>query len=908
MSTSSDFGYTPKYVMPIITPPISGSPSSYYSGLSIIVNATNNGNNGITYEITNSTSPIPVFSMVGGIVTFFPNGALMPDGSLSGGQGSLLMKTGLLDQQDLTTKLPLGVPPMTSAIYINIDPTSVRTALTPLVNIVNVRILDKSWSETETSDPATELLSTKQAKYLDRLMLGEKFVPVDGGYQLGELGLNVALNPEFTLKFIDGTAVTNISPVLYIRNMPVFDDPNKWTDHPMITSTSAFTSPLEIYIKFEVWNPSSVDFPSNATYIGVDQNIEVKLMDYDPISGDDELASAFTNANGVVQFSLASLPLDSGGGNPDLYFKIINPTCTAISEFTLPSEWSTANTGLASVTFWNSSDGTPGYFPDFGGVQLGNAVTPITYRIGMDYHLRLKYSFDSVNTKIVPQNIQVDLISDGVLSEDVIATNYTDKNGSIHAITFDAIPGDNMFFRVYFQLEDLTVNMLQTRILFNRDDDADLPQTWDSNEEGENIKIEFLNNSITSLYDNVGSLSNTPLELIFTTENRNYAFLFLKTVRELHDFLFYFTNGAWQGRIMTLDFYHRFFAPTPTSFPNGNIWFTDNDDFISGSPGAYNWWTRATIIHEYSHQIMWQESDYSDGGIAGQFGWDTVSDFDFAHRFSGPSTSQRALTEGWADAIELIFTHNENINFNTLHDSTVLDPNPSDTSTFDKGYYVEGAFASSIYSIFWNYVIGSATSQSEIYTSENGDLKSNNTFMTPSNQSAMSSRFLSMIWMPLQELKTNNIFLNKTSSQFVSYVQQFNSTGIASTNTWYKLRSEFLMWNMASFGYSSSPNSLLPTITSVTPNSGPNAGGNIVGISGTNFFIKKEILSYREVKLRVTIGINRLADFEVNVISETYMEVIAPFGDVGPCDVKIETIVRGISVGYFILNNSYTYL
>jgi len=894
MSTS--FGYTPEYVMPIIPPPASGDPSTYYSGLTYTVTAVNNGIDGITYTVTNSTPPVPVYAMVGGIVTFFPTGAVMPDGGVSGGQGSIVIQTGLLDQQDLTKKLPLGVPPMTYAIYVNIEPNSAKTALIPLVALVDVRVLNKSWSETEASDPATETLAVKQAKYIDRVMLGEKFVPVNGGYQVGEAGVNGASDPEFTLKFVDGTGQTNISPILYIRNMPLFDP--KWTDHPLITSISTFVSPLDIYVKFEVWNPSSVALPTSSAYLGVDAGIEIKLMEYDPVSGDDELASGLTNSNGVVHFGLPALPSDSGGGNPDLYFKIISPVCSAVTEFTLPAEWSTADTGLASVSFWNAADGSPGYFPDFGGQQLGNAAHPLTYRIGMDYHLRLKYSFDAVNTKMAPEKIQVDLVSDGVFSEDIIKTDYTDKNGEIHGITFDAEPESDLFFRVYFKLEDPAVNLKETRILFDRNDDGDETKTWDTNEEDENIKIEFLENRSPSLYDTAGSVSNKPLELVFTKENRNHALYFLVVVREIHEFLFYFTNGQWQGRKMTLDFYHLFLAPSPTSFPNENIWFTSNSA----------WWTRETIVHEYSHQIMWQEAGYTDAGIAGQFGWDGISDFDFIHYFNGETTAQRTLTEGWAEAMALIFTLSDNINFNTLHGgATVLDPNPADVSTFDKGYYVEGAFASAIYSMFWNYVVGSLSPAGSIIESDNGDIIAKNPFMSPANQSDLSSRFLSMIWQPLQELDTQLTFVNKSASKFVEYVQQFNS-GTTAPNLWYKLRSEFLMWNMASFGYTDNPNSLLPSITSIVPNMGPDTGGNAIGITGTNYFVKKDIPGYREVKLKISIGPNVVPDSDVTIISETDIYLIVPAGTPGVVDVKIETIVRGKSVGNFVLFNSYTYV
>jgi hypothetical protein len=769
---------------------------------------------------------------------------------------------------------------MTSSIYINIDPASVRTALTPLVNIVNVRILDKSWSETETSDPATELLSAKQAKYLDRLMLGEKFVPVDGGYQLGELGLNAALNPEFTLKFIDGTAITNISPVLYIRNMPVFDDPNKWTDHPMITSTSAFTSPLEIYIKFEVWNPSSVDFPSNAAYIGVDQNIEVKLMDYDPISGDDELASAFTNANGVVHFSLASLPLDSGGGNPDLYFKIINPTCAAITEFTLPVEWSTANTGLTSVTFWNSSDGTPGYFPDFGGVQLGNAVTPITYRIGMDYHLRLKYFNITSTAENFTKGIKVELLKESVGFTNILETNFTDQNGEIHNITFNALPESDLLFRIHYNIEDIAINLKTTNVYLDKTSENNQTNYWYTNSDDEPVKLYFEDNRNTSLFDISSSQNNIPLEYIFKNElKRSYSFYFLKIVREIHEFLHYFTNGDWQGREINLRQFHFLdpFNTLPTSFPNGIINYTKNE----------NQWTRSTIVHEYFHQVMWQESNYTNGDIAGQFLYDGFSDFDFYHSPDRITNVNQSLTEGWAYALESVFEPSQQyLKLTQLSPTTTL--NPLSLSELNKGLTSEGAYGNTIYNVFWKYVVGTNFNYGQILESSNGDLINKNTWMTSANQSLMSSNFISLIWNPLKNLSSMTSWSNKTTQVFL---QSMLSNNVAIEH---KLRGEMYRWNLMVE---------IPILNSLLPASAPSNA--LITITG-DFFINPDNGYAYDNNSDVELLFGGVG-LSFNVIDRNTITFIAPSNPSGTIrSVKIANFVRGLFVGSNTL--TFTYL
>jgi hypothetical protein len=74
-------------------------------------------------------------------------------------------------------------------------------------------------------------------------------------------------------------------------------------------------------------------------------------------------------------------------------------------------------------------------------------------------------------------------------------------------------------------------------------------------------------------------------------------------------------------------------------------------------------------------------------------------------------------------------------------------------------------------------------------------------------------------------------------------------------------------------GGSSSPDHSPPTVTSITPNFGPVAGGTAVKIFGTGF--KDHVTSYS-----VKFGPNNSTVF--GAVSDTEIDAITPFGAFGP--------------------------
>ena len=82
-----------------------------------------------------------------------------------------------------------------------------------------------------------------------------------------------------------------------------------------------------------------------------------------------------------------------------------------------------------------------------------------------------------------------------------------------------------------------------------------------------------------------------------------------------------------------------------------------------------------------------------------------------------------------------------------------------------------------------------------------------------------------------------------------------------------------------------------PTVTSVSPNSGPTAGGTAVTITGTNF----------AAGATVTFGANNATN--VVVVSSTSITATTPAGSAGP--VTVTVTVNGQGAG---LSNGFTYI
>ena len=921
MPTPNQFGYTSTYHMPVIPAPTDTSMDSaaveaFYTGLGIDITPEDMGNAGLKFEFPNETL-LEIYALTGGTVKYIPAGGQLPGGGLSPGEGSILLETSVLDILDMRNNLPGGIPPMSYTIYMNIIASSARTALESHVDAIPEKILNATWTETETSDPLSETLEVKKEKFLDRVMLGEKELDINGGTQLGSVDVNASSNIEFTLQTaigsIAGANATLVSPIPYLRNLPGLAgiagsfEGIKWLTHPLITAIQNFIVPINVFVKFEVWNPGGTS--SLDAYLPVDAGIEVKLMDADLVINDD-LDTQLTNADGIVHFSFTDPNEPFFAGGADIYFKIMNPICSGINytlpsgedaTFVLPPEWLTEG--------WKDINGNPGYYENFSGPFLGSIDNPLTFRIGVDFHLNIRYEhlhkYNQFNP--VPKGVLVKLYSTSLLpplSHALI--DYSDYNehyskrmenpeGKLHGIVFDILPGNNLFFCIYYNMEDVSFNILKTTVNDNTSyaELNDNTGVWITSFDGADQE---LFNVFT--FNTIGN-PHLPFSLTATQmggANRVAAFYVLKLWKELSSFLWYVTGGDWQGIELNVSLYgpESYLGPlgfeyndwAPFSWPVGHIYLLE-DTYAS------KFWNRSFIIHEMAHQLMWVEAEYSNwGDIALQFLLD-VTDSGSYHDDKLLSSPSRALTEGWARAIEAIFENTPIpeslfIGQNLLDGSTQqkTDLGPSTVIPVDQGERSEAAFANGLFYIFWKQVVDGIASTTRLFESTTGDIAEYNVWIK-NNQSVLSNRFKPYIWEPLKALNASGLSNLPESTDMLSNILG-NSPLVR-----HKLLMEIERWNMR----------VLPPITvGLSVSEGPIAGGNQVQVYGYNFTDSHTTSNQANVFLNVYFG-SQLAT-NINVVSSVELSCTVPPGSTSTTvDVKIVLNVRG----HVIYSNSISY-
>jgi hypothetical protein len=81
MSDITDFGVFNNYYLPVITPPTTGDPTTFYQNLNINIIASQESNYGIKYNITRNNNDISFFDhyiMVDSLIHFVKSGYYFP--------------------------------------------------------------------------------------------------------------------------------------------------------------------------------------------------------------------------------------------------------------------------------------------------------------------------------------------------------------------------------------------------------------------------------------------------------------------------------------------------------------------------------------------------------------------------------------------------------------------------------------------------------------------------------------------------------------------------------------------------------------------------------------------------------------------------------------------------------------
>jgi hypothetical protein len=558
------------------------------------------------------------------------------------------------------------------------------------------------------------------------------------------------------------------------------------TGQPAILAQEDFTvvRAHSFFLKFEIWNLTTRAFEPLA-------GRSVNMMD-DNVLGDTVMDTATTDAQGKVLFTLDDLAAAANGeAEPDIYFAP-QLSGSIAGHSNLPTEWSTKG--------WKATDGTAGYHPDFTGSGLGSPSSPLVFRVGVDFHVRLQYPVAgggrSGSTDPAPKGIPVDFWAGGPPGTRR-GEFRTDENGEVHGVIFNIDGGDQVHFHTRFEMEDSSINLPRGRVHM---DQAGWRTFWSDAD----------TKSFPSDQTSIGTQTGPEL-LNATARDRNVALYFLKVLREWSEFLFLMTGGAWTG-VENLVLFRTALFGTSYSWPK---------EEVNIHPSSH--WSRDTIAHELSHQIMWKEVDYLSLGVAYRV---VTLDLHLPHSAWKLANPVHALIEGWAEFMEVIFDVRSTPPYSVSRvdpsyfggGTTLLDLGPPPNN---RGESVEGAVANGLWAIFKNHVTAAATPH--IPETANGRIMTT-TAATWLGSTAVRDRFLSMIWRPMTDLSSHS---NPTSTHMLGNIRTRNSS------TWHQLQPELNAFNMAMAA---------PTATSLAPSWGPLAGGAGIGLSvsiaGTNFIAR----------------------------------------------------------------------
>ncbi|MGI4742625.1 MAG: hypothetical protein ACRYG7_46295 [Janthinobacterium lividum] len=1005
----------PKLIcMPLIAPSVSGS----YAGVPAI-SATDNGDLGLQFVLDQATDKT-VYAVCNGTVRWIPAGQLLPSGAVAI-VASVQLAVSADMVQELSEHQPDGLPTLTNFVYQGLDLSTFRAVVTAKVASLPMEVLDADWFKTHASDPFFQSLADKQASFVDNVLKGESTVEVAGGDHLGQVHADANNTSAYPLKIrayegdllddpnLLGSKINQVvaaSPLYFIRYLPEIAQSTVWVGHPLLAATSAFERGAKFYVGFQVSdittgprNPNRRNPEPNgpyildlryATYVGVQAGSQVHLYDYNDPS--TPVATATTNTNGIAYFELTPTQVT---GNADFYFVIEAPTTALVAlgetqPIQLPATWATATDG---TQYWLATDGhTKGYLANFKGFQLGNAVTPVWFNIGVDYFFEFSFTMpdyrnNSVSTQIglLPQDLKVALISSGGTRLD----HTIDDKSAVYGLNFELKRDEELTFEIPLELINPAIGLKLTRTISVKQIPADnltltpfITEYWRSKQ-----NPDFL------IYTTVASSSLRTEQAINTTNSGiriDDAFACeslacLTYSRELAVFLHYMTDGEYQGTEVNLKLYHitegliKTFLPfvpavpaaaaavvvaqmldlTALSFPLHSIYLTEQAENRR----------RELIVHESSHQVMYNVSAFDSFDILQRF-IDQVKDTGAFHNVDLQSSIFLTLTEGWAEAIGGIFCGyptdycwDRNKHYALYIPANIpktdqdgfrspmaahsskwydeltwlrdrsnvespqltwysLDPAPASLGTsatrLNRGEESEGSFATAMYSIFWDFVVGPSLYQGLRYIlpDRTGDPTRTNSWMSQANQPAISRRFKALFWKPLQDLATEDAWDKKTSARFLRSLAEHATALPTSELNWSNVRARLLLWNMGLPHPDETLNQFAwPQLNSL-PTSvqrGSLVGGNTVSYAGQGFvapyvYTAQRLpgIPFRKVYMKLYVGDQEAANLVVD--SPTHLSFTAPAAaSPGPVRVTLQLWVRDVLVWEDYIENHYVY-
>lgn len=871
--------------MPIVAPPQQQgvTPRSHYqqilSNTQISVNQSS-GTPGLVIEVSD-VQHADLFAFSGGFMSFVPPGDPMPTAARdpAPGRGVVVLELHTPDFNLLRKKLrPQGIPAVTKILYLDVDPSSVQTALVSGFNSPLPRLKEKmlkaAWKRRNGSAPPPGTTRTDlQQEYAKGVVENGFFLFVEGGTDVGVMPQADVSNPSsprrFTVRFLDKSGV-DLSPIPYTEGMPSYAKTDQWNSHPLIQELASLPASLNAHVRFEAWNPTAKAYQPLA-------NRTVEVKDFDPVSGDDTLApGGQTDAQGQVSFQIADLAAVDEK-KPDVYFEI-DTQGVSLGGLSFPSVWSTKG--------WKAVGGEPGYYDQFVGTQLGSASDPLVFRVGFDYHLKLTYRNQSTGSfasqVTVPKDVIVKVTKQGSPSRTTLVDARTDANGEVSGVLFDVEGGaDTLFIEVPCEVHDPAIKLKMGVLAANVE-----------------LRLADVDRTTLRAPSGTGPYMITP-PVQTGLGDANAAMYYLVVGRELATVIQKLTDGNWSG---LEDIKIVGWAPAKAfSWPKGWVFIDKNSR-----------WSRSTILHEFAHQVVWNEAEVSQltvgvGGLLISEGGNLLVSFlnaipiiDRPLRFLGININippvnilnhlyhdVNALTnpfhsflEGWPEFLADVL-NGSNAPPNTRTDAatdtlqervvtggtnkfkpTTKELGPTNSAPRNRGESVEGAFANALWTIVYDHVVGPGVSGTLspplVPATTNGDVLSSTPWLTGSTMPDIRDRFQRMIFQPLQDLAGASDQDTKT------LIDRTRARNLAD---WHKLLDAFQQFNLSMS---------LPTITSISPTQGPASGGTAVQVRGSHF----------TTALDVTFG--GISALNIRVLDHTTAEVTTPSG-IGQVDVSVET-------------------
>ena len=848
------------YHMPAIGPAPSGTDAeSHYQGvlsgltLTVVENTTDEGIGARFSPGTDSNAEL--FAVNAAQATYVPAGTTHTIGlDATGGNvevtapvdaGALVLER--FSGGFVSSLNQPGFPRYGYAVYTGLEEATVRTAFEPSVKRLPRGELEVKWTQ-GTSVGRARL----ETNYLDQFMQGQVYLVAPGGQSLGRPALIDPNDPsserEFGFRLVsaqggDGT-YAELRPLPLFRAITV-GNPAWYAGHPLVTQATSLQTGAEFHVRFELWDADSGSSNPSPKYVPLDSGVEVALMVED-LATDTGVATATTDADGTVQFTVADPAADLGNG-PDVYF-VARTAGRQQAGHTLPDEWSTEG--------WENRDGTPGLLAGYTGTQFGTLATPITYRIGVDYHFDLSFRNPNSNTN---QTLPPGMTAEIHLEDDEV-DHYetTASSSSFGGVLFNIDPGDTLSLRIPARIKNSSIK-LDASVFWNDDlDNLVFPENITFN-------LEFTDPSEGKSrfrYD-VGRQTFGTHTNPVAAEARDIgavAVYFLKLAHELCTFFTLMTNGSWKGlEELTITPY----APANAfSWPEGYVWIDENS--LS---------SRNTIIHELTHQILWRELEISEVIVeslaAGQMAenwlrqyvgvlntdigdalnWgDTIEWYNhILHSSDLLGNPYNSLIEGWPYFISGLYAATgglpnpsivgPNTRLRTIDElmgaprqgagTHRLGPVGSNLAD-DRGESVEGAFTNGMTRLLVEHVLG-PISVSYPLIPEPTDHQITTTAPWVTNTS-IQQRFQEIIWDSLIALRGRSPAMSQNATVLLDKTRQANSS------RWHELAATLQGFNMANDS---------PTITGVDPPTAQHGvGGTQVTIIGDNFVADRTTVSF----------------------------------------------------------------